>query len=145
MYAIARLSAVRMIVDTIEEQGWADQVEYYEFDAHADNVELPQKDLIGLVAFSSTQNDGFHDITFGVVIMTYDDAGLIRSTTYTDVFYRRLEAHKKFPMFLPDGTPTDFEAVCFDGTSASPMSRVDVRPTADIQVSARVTRAGAPP
>lgn len=142
MYAIARLSTVRMIVDAIEQ---FPGVEYFEWDAHSDEFKLPQKDLIGLVAFSCTENDQFHDITFGVVIMTYNDPGLIRSTKYVDFFYKRLKAHQKFKMFDPDGTELDYEAVCFDGTSASPMSRVDARPTSDVQVSARITRAGAPP
>lgn len=140
MYKIARHSTVRMIIDGMKEI--APTADYYDWDAHAEGFELPNKDLIGLVGFSCTENDQFHDITFGIGIMVIDDPGLGRSTDYVDFFYRRLAAHRKFPMFNPDGSVTGFEAVCFDGTSASPMSRVDYRPTLDIQVSARVTRAG---
>jgi hypothetical protein len=142
MYKIARLSTVRLIVDTIKP--WVDQdiAQYYEWDAHAESFRLPEKDLIGIVAFSCTENDQFHDLTFGVAIMTYNDTGLERATDYVDAFYRRLSAQQKWPMFNPDGSPTGFEAVTFDGTSATPMGRVDARPTTEIEVTARVTRAG---
>ena len=59
-----------------------------------------------------------------------------------DTFYRRLQAHKKFAMFEDDGSTTGFEAVCFDGIAASPMGRVDMRPTVELAVTARVTQAG---
>ena len=140
MYKIARASTVRMVVDTIKPFG--DAVQYYEWDAHAEGFQLPQTDLIGVVAFSCTETDEFHDLTFGVAIMTFQDPGLTRSTDYVDAFYRRLRAFQKDPMFDDDGSPTGFEAVCFDGVSASPMGRVDARPTIELVVSARVTQAG---
>lgn len=140
MYATARTSTIRMIVDTIEP--WKGQIDYYEWDGHAESFELPSSDLVGLVGFSCTQDGPFHDITFAVGIMAVNDPGLARMTTYVDTFYSRLSAHKKWPMFLPSGELAGFEAVVFDGTSASPMTRVDVRPTCEITVSARITRPG---
>lgn len=140
MYKIARNSTVRMIVDTIRDLPGEPQ--YYEFDAHAESMDLPNSDLVGLVAFSCTENDQFHDLTFGVVVMTVQDPGLTRSTDYVDAFYRRLQAHAKWPMFDDDGSPTGFEAVAFDGIAASPMGRVDMRPTVELVVTARITQAG---
>lgn len=140
MYKIARNSTVRLIVDTIRDLEGDPQ--YYEFDAHAEGFELPNTDLIGLVAFSCTENDQFHDLSFGIVIMTVQDPGLTRSTDYVDAFYRRLQAHAKWPMFNDDGSPTGFEAVAFDGIAASPMGRVDMRPTVELVVTARITQAG---
>jgi hypothetical protein len=140
VYKIARASTVRMIVDTMKSFG--DAVEYYEWDGHAEGFELPAKDLIGLVAFSCAENDQFHDLSFGVAIMTFQDPGLTRSTDYVDAFYRRLQAHQKWPMFDDDGAPTGFEAVAFDGVAAAPMGRVDARPTVELVVTARITQAG---
>jgi hypothetical protein len=77
--------------------------------------------------------------------MTFNDPGLERSVDYVDTFYSRLKAQSRWPMFFPDGTMTNFEAIAFDGTSASPMGRVDFRPTVEIEVSARVTWAGQAP
>lgn len=140
MYKIARASTVRMIMDTMRDLDGKPQ--YYDWDAHAEGFELPGRDLIGLVGFACTENDRFHDLVFGIGIMVIDDPSLARATDYVDAFYQRLAAQKRFPMFNSDGSVTGFEAVCFDGTSASPMSRVDFRPTVDLQVTARVTRAG---
>ena len=140
MYKIARASTTRMIVDTIAQFG--DAITYYEFDAHAEGFELPNTDLVGLVGFSCSQNDQFHDLSFGVAIMTVQDPSLTRSTDYVDTFYRRLAAHKKWTMFDDDGSATGFEAVAFDGVAASPMGRVDMRPTVELVVTARVTQAG---
>lgn len=140
MYKLARLAAVRMVVDTIKP--WASMADYYEWDGHAESFKLPERDLVGLVAFSCTENDQFHDLTFGIAIMTYNDPGLERSTDYVDAFYRRLSAMSKWPVFNADGSDTGFECVAFDGTSASPMGRVDTRPTVEVEVTARVTRAG---
>ncbi|GJE78085.1 hypothetical protein [Methylorubrum suomiense] len=140
MYATARAATVRMIVDTMEP--WKAAADYTDWDAHAEGFKLPSTDLIGLIGFSCSRNGPFHDLTFGVGIMVLNDPGLGRMTDYVDTFYARLAAHKTFPVFNADGTLTDFEIVCFDGTSAAPMSRVDYRPTTEITVSARVTRAG---
>jgi len=143
MFKIARLSTVRMIIDTAAQFG--SDVQYTEWDGHAEDFKLPNKDLVGLVVFSCTENDKFHDLNFGIGIMVIDDPSLVRATNYADLFYQRLQAQKRFPMFNDDGSRTGFEAVIFDGTSVSPMTRVDYRPTFDIQVSARVTRAGTLP
>lgn len=140
MYKVARHSTVRMVIDTFK--ALSAEAQYYEWDAHAEGFVLPNTDLIGLIGFSCTENSEFHDLTFGIGIMVIDDPNLIRAVDYTDAFYRRLAAQSRFPMFNPDGSNTGFEAVVFDGTSASPMSRVDMRPTLEIQCSARVTRAG---
>ncbi len=140
MYALVRKSCVRMILDTI--QPYVAEVAYFDWDAHAEGQDLPKADLIGIAGFSCTEDHPFHDITFSVAIMVHDDPNLDRLITYTDLFYQNLRAHCKFPIYNPDGTMTGFEAVCFDGTQAAPMSRVDFRPTMEITVSARVTQAG---
>ncbi|PZP71769.1 hypothetical protein [Methylorubrum populi] len=140
MYKIARSSTIRMITDTI--QPWGAQLLYTDWDAHAESFQLPGIDLVGLVGFSCSENDTFHDITFGIAVMVLDDPHLERATDYIDTFYKRLAAQSRYPMFNPDGTETGFEAVIFEGTSVSPMTRVDYRPTTEITASARVTRAG---
>lgn len=140
MYAIARFSAVRMIVDLLETLG--SSVEYYEWDAHAEKFTLPDKDLFGLSAFSCTQNGMFHDVTFAVGIMTKQDTNLTRMVEYTDLVYRRLAAQERFPIYRLDGSEAGFDCVCFDGTSASPLTRVDQRPAQTVSCAARLGVAG---
>lgn len=140
MYAPARNSAVRMIVDTIERYGA--KAQYYEWDAHAEQFELPDADLFGLSGFSCTQNGMFHDITFAVGIMTKQDQGFVRMVEYIDLFYKRLAALERFPIFNEDGREYGFDAVIFDGTSVSPLTRVDQRPAQTISCAARLGVAG---
>lgn len=138
MYEIARNSTVRMIVEQL--RLWAPKVDYTEWDGHAENYKLPEKDLIGLLAFSCTENDRFHDLTFGIAVMTFNDPSLGRSTRYVNAFYNRLLGQSTYPIYSANGTLAGFNAVVFDGTSVSPMQRVDARPTVEINVSARLTR-----
>ena len=140
MYAIVRKSCVRMIKETVKPFG--NGIRLFDWDAHAEGQDLPKTDLVGISGFACTLDHPFHDITFSVAIMVHDDPNLGRLIDYTDAFYKRLQAHQKFPIYNPDGSLTGFEAVIFDGTQAAPMSRVDYRPTMEITVSARVTRAG---
>ena len=139
MYALARKSTVRMIVDMIEN---FDRASYYDWDAHAEGADLPKTDLIGLSGFACSLVNPFHDLTFSVAIMVHDDPNLGRLVDYTDRFYNRLLAHQRYPVFMPDGTQDSHEIICFDGTQAAPMSRVDFRPTMEITVSARLTKVG---
>jgi hypothetical protein len=140
MYLLARQSAVRLIVDTIADLGG--EAQYYDWDAHAEQFELPDADLFGLVGFSCTQNGQFHDVTFGVGIMSKMDMNLTRMVGYIDTFYKRLQAQERFSIFLPDGTESGFDCVIFDGTSVSPLTRVDQRPAQTVNCAGRLGVAG---
>lgn len=140
MYKLIRNSTVRMIVETF--QPWMPKVQYYEWDGHAQTKELPRQDLVGLVNFSCKDVGQFHDIDFSIAIMTVDDPSLGRLTDYVDAYYRRLQGQARYDVYKPDGTLAGYDVLIFEGTDASPMGRVDTRPTAEISVSGRVGRAG---
>jgi hypothetical protein len=140
MYEIARSSCIRMIRDTIEQYG--DKATYYDFDNHAEGKSLPNTALFGLTGFSMTQNDQFHDLTFGVGIMTRGDENLGQMIKYIDLFYNRLAVQERFKIYRLDGSEAGYDVVIFDGTSASPMTRVDQRPAQTVTCAARMGVAG---
>lgn len=140
MFKVVRNSLIRAVMDTLQPR--FPGVQYYEWDAHAEPMDLPKTDLIGLVNFSCQANGGFHDLDFSVAMMTIDDPSLGRMVDYVDLLYARFQPQERFSILLPDGTDAGFEALIFDGTNASPMGRVDTRPTSEISVSGRVGRAG---
>lgn len=137
MYEIARNSTTRMVVDTIE---GLDAV-YYDWDAHAEATALPDTDLVGLVGFALTQEGKFHDIVCGIGIVTQTDGGLYRLTNLVDLFYNRLAAQARFTIYRADGTQVGV-ATCFDGTTVSPATQVDVRPAQTLSFSARLVPEG---
>ncbi len=126
-----------MITDTVADLG--DKIVFHDWDGHAEDFKLPENDVVGILGFSSTQSGRFHDFTFAVAVSTFNDTGVYRLTSLIDRFYRRLEAEKQFDVYDPETGTAVGKAVIFDGTSASPMARVDARPTQTVMCSGRLT------
>jgi hypothetical protein len=139
MYEIGRNSTMRLVKDELDALGGTQQ--YYDWDAHAETFKLPDVDLVGLVGFSMTQEDKFHDLVCGIGIITQSDNGLYRLTSLVDHFYNRLAAGGRFAVYDSNGDQCGI-ATCFDGTTVSPATQVDTRPAQTITFSARIVPEG---
>lgn len=139
MYAIARKSVVRFILDSIAElPASAMPVEYLDWDAHGETQELPNADLIGAIGFAYTERDKFCDIVFGIGMVTFTDPNILRLTDYADFFSKRLQAESTFPAYDPVTGDRIGMITVFDGTTVTPINRVEIRPALSLQASARL-------
>lgn len=143
MYAIARKSVVRFILDEIAKLPKTEMpVEYVDWDARGETQELPNADLIGPIGFAYTERDKFCDVVFGIGLVTFTDPHILRLTDYADVFARRLQAESTFPVFDPQTGEKAGICTIFDGTTVTPISRVEVRPALSLQASGRLVLGG---
>lgn len=110
-------------------------IEYIDWEAHANIHELPEKDMIGSTAVTFTEEspDEF-SMSFTIGVSTYgDDPSLFRLRNYVGEVFKRLRPGSKIP-FYDAQTATQLGWIYItDNTMVMPMTRADVRPLQFIQ------------
>ena len=115
-------------------------IQFIDWEAHANIEELPDTDLIGptsLVIMETSPQ--FFDVNFAIGVSTYStDSNLFRLRHYISMAFNRLRVGKQIPIYQA-GTTTKIGYLKFsDGTGAMPMTRATTRPWQYVQVQGQL-------
>lgn len=133
--SIARLC--QDFIDEIKAASLADPV-FFNFDAHGVEHELPERDLVGMAAFTIEVDDGTHEVTCSIGVAPWNDKNLFRHIDVMDRLYDRLQPLNQVDLY--DATSGDRLGwmSLLNGTSMLPMTTAEVRPLQFISFRAAV-------
>lgn len=114
------------------------QVEFVDWEAHANIAELPNCDLIGPTALSLTeQSPGLSDAVFAIAASTYgDDTNLFRQRKIMSMIFERMRPTKQMKIYDAGSALEKGFMVFTDGTTLVPMTRSEARPWQYVQAQA---------
>lgn len=112
------------------------EVEIVNLDYHADQNELPLKDMIGIMDFSATIDDGIVTTEFMIGASSYDDPNLFRLRKMCAVILDRVLPTKRFVIYDADTGAEIGKMVVQNGTHVMPMMSDETRTGRFIAVSA---------
>ena len=142
MLEAARLSTMKFVLDQITSLKDITQrdIQYVDFDDHADIQTLPPQDIIGLTGLSITDGTGFYDISFGVAVMCQNDGSIFNLTQYASYLFVNLIGQKSFPVFMPGDVMLKQIGLItiFAGTTVMPTARSEARPMTVVHASGRL-------
>lgn len=128
-----RVSAIKFVQDqiaAIQLISPAQQaLDYFDWDSHADNKAVPDKDLIGLSGFALTDTTNSAEAYFSVTVATYEDPNLFRMIRYLDVIFEAMRNGRQFKLYHPETGAVVGSANFLSGSSCSPVHRAYVRST----------------
>lgn len=134
------IAALKECIFEIKSKGLSKDLDFFDFDCHAEIHELPQNDIIGLKSFSSHFNDGIIEISSFLVCSTMNDLNGIRLSKMIGHIFSRFFANKAIKILKED--ETQFAALDIkNGTEVMPMSKSDGRMVQFIDLSANVSKA----
>jgi len=111
-------------------------VRFIDFEAFANEAELPDSDLIGPTAFALTETEAnFFNVSFAIGVSTYtDDKNLFRMRAIIDQVFTRLRPLKSIPVYKAGTLELVGQMTVTDGTTLLPMSRAAARPWQYVQL-----------
>lgn len=130
LYESVQMSLTRLVEDFREQH--MPEAEHINWDAHANLNELPEADVIGLAGLGLAEDDDKqYEITFGILMSTYNDATLTRLTRLISRFFACVAPQKRIQVYSvsPDGE-TALETswmVAALPRAVTPVSRAEVR------------------
>lgn len=134
-------SVVSFTNDVIDAQRLAypdTDINFLDWEAHANIHELPNTDLIGSTAVTITEDEPeFFSVSFTLAMSSYaDDNGLFRLRDYVNDVFMRLRPGSKIP-YCDHQTAAQLGWLHItDGTIVMPMTRADIRPLQFVQCHA---------
>lgn len=134
MFKTARLSTIRFINNLKP-----NLIQYIDWDESSDIQTLPIGDLVGLNAFTMSNQGKMHEIAFGITIATNNDKNLFRITDLVDLYYNAVLPEKEFIIHDPQNTNPIAKALFIEGAQIHPITRFETRVAQSIQVSALIT------
>jgi hypothetical protein len=110
-------------------------IEYVDWEAHANIQELPEGDLIGTTAITFTEDQPeLFNGSFTIGVSTYaDDSNLFRLRNYVGEVFNRLRPGMKVPFYDHETLEQKGWFHIVDGTIVLPMTRADARPLQFVQ------------
>lgn len=113
------------------------QIEFIDWEAHANIHELPNADLIGTTALTFTEDEpDMFSGSFTIGVSTYaDDKNLFRLRNLVGEVFRRLRPKSKVALYDHETLEQRGWLYITDGTTILPMTRADVRPLQFVQCS----------
>ncbi|RWB08784.1 MAG: hypothetical protein EOQ39_18775 [Mesorhizobium sp.] len=111
------------------------QVNFIDWEAHANIAELPNSDLIGPTALAFTeQSPGLSDATFAIAASTYaDDTNLFRQRKIMSLIFERMRPMKQMKVYDAGSALEKGFMIFTDGTTLVPMTRSEARPWQYVQ------------
>ena len=79
------IAEIQVIIGQINMAGISSDLEYHAWDSRGDITELPDKDLLGLVDWTYSENGGLSVVTSGMMLSTRNDANLFKEVQILDV------------------------------------------------------------
>lgn len=110
-------------------------IEYIDWEAHANIQELPDADLIGSTAVTFTEEaPEIFSMSFTIGVSTHaSDKSLFRLRNYVGEIFSRLRPGQQIPFYDSVTAAQIGWLNITDGTMVMPMTRADVRPLQFIQ------------
>jgi hypothetical protein len=112
-------------------------IEYIDWEAHANILELPDTDLIGTTAVTFTEDEpDLFTGSFSIGVSSYaSDKNLFRLRNYVGEVFRHLRPGDKIPYYDRETLVQRGWLYITNGTSVLPMTKADVRPLQFVQVN----------
>src|SRR5690606_31998613 len=104
LYESVQMSLTRLVED-FRAQHMPDAA-HVNWDAHANLNELPESDVIGLAGLGLAEDDDKqYEVTFGILMSTYNDATLTRLTRLISRFFAQVAPQTRIQVYSvsPDG------------------------------------------
>lgn len=113
------------------------QIQFVDWESHANIEELPDVDLIGPTALTVMETSPqMYDVNFSIGVSTYkSDENLFRLRSYISRIFESLRPTKQLEIFEAGTTDSAGYLVFQDGTAVLPMSRAVTRPWQYVQVN----------
>ena len=113
-------------------------LQVHDFEANANEAELPNSDLIGPTALTMVEvQPQLIEVTFAIGVTTYvNDKNLFRLRTILSRVFEEMRPEKKFVLYKAGTLDPQGFLVFTDGTMMAPMSRAETRPWQYVQASA---------
>jgi hypothetical protein len=119
-------------------------IEFCDWDAHANMMELPNADLIGPLSLAVTEHStDMISVSFAIGVSTYvSDKNLFRQRDYIARAFEKMKAQQKITYYDAQSASQESVLVMTNGTTATPMSKAEVRPWQYVQGEALLVPAG---
>lgn len=110
-------------------------IDFVDWEAHANIHELPERDLIGTTAIAFTEEEpGVFTGSFTIGVSTYaSDKNLFRLRNYVGEVFRRLRPESKIPFYDRETLEQLGWLYIVNGTTVLPMTKADIRPLQFVQ------------
>lgn len=112
-------------------------IQFIDWESHANIHELPDADLIGPTALTITEvSSQIIEVTFAVGISSFaSDKNLFRMRSYMSEAFERLRTGKQIKIYDSETAQPLGYLQFTDGTLVAPMSRAETRPWQYVQAS----------
>ena len=113
------------------------QIEYIDWESHANIHELPDTDLVGPTAITITElSPQMLEVSFAIAVSTYaDDKNLFRMRDYLAETFELVRPNKQLRIYDSATAAALGYLVLTDGTFLAPMSRAETRPWQYVQAT----------
>ena len=133
-------SAIVVIQEIIDEAIATDlssDISYYAWDSRGQETELPNHDLIGLIAWTYAENEGLPVIQFGILTSLVLDQNQFREVRLMDIirnkFVGKSGDYKTFALYDPN-TEEEYSQLQVSDFEVMPAGRSEVRSTRSINI-----------
>lgn len=123
------------IIDELKAAHPQADIQFMDWEAHANVAELPNKDLVGPTTLTFMEvSPQLIEVNFAIAVSTYGtDQNLFRLRDYVGRIFEKLRPEQKLVYFDADTATVKGFMLCTDGTMVAPMTRADVRPFQYVQ------------
>lgn len=115
-----------------------DEIQFIDWEAHANTPELPNSDLVGPTAVTFQEFEGEDiQVNFAMAVSTYgDDKNLFRHRDYVGLIFERLRPGRRFKYFDAHQSLQKSVFKITPGTLLAPMTQASLRPWQFVQAEA---------
>lgn len=112
-------------------------IQFIDWESHANIHELPDADLIGPTALTITEmSPQFMEVTFAVAVSSFaSDKNLFRMRSYMSEAFERMRVGKQIEIYDSESAVKIGYLKLTDGTLVAPMSRAETRPWQYVQAT----------
>jgi hypothetical protein len=126
---------IELIRQEMMAQGVSDAMEYYAWDSRGDTTELPNHDLIGLIGWSFTENEGLPVVQAGILVSMVMDMNQFREVKAMDIIRNAFVGpngdYKTIPLVDPT-TGIEIDLMQISDFEIMPAGRSEIRSTRNI-------------
>lgn len=110
--------------------------QYYDFDAHSQQPELPAENLIGPAGFGLAHEEDFIHLAFSIGVVTHDDPNLFKLRKVMGQLYAKLQPETKLPIYDDETGQQVSWMVLKTPVEITPVTKAELRSVQFINVSA---------
>ena len=114
-------------------EGISDDLQFIDWETHANWQELPNSDLIGPTSIGVWEDEKIIHVTFAIAVSSYNEKNLFRHRRMIARVFDRMRTEKQISFYDLDSLDEAGKIIMIDGTTVPPMSRAEVRPWQFVQ------------